>query len=255
MMEPALTPRIAEPRRARPGALARLAEATASWWRLRSVSPFWTAFPALSAPFWRCRWPPSRRSPLTAPANVWPQLARTVLPSALLDTAVLLLGRGPAHPHVRGLHRVARHHVPLSRAGAARPPAGAAAGHADLHRGLCLRRAARLCGARAGGVALAVRLAVRQGLLVPRRAQHGRRHPGAVGGALSLRLSLGAGELRAAVGVRAGGGAHAWAAPRPACCGRWRCPWRGRRWRAAWRWWPWSASTTSAPCSTWACAR
>ena len=63
-----------------------------------------------------------------------------------------------------------------------------------------------------------------------------RRHAGAVGRALPLCLPLGARELRAAVGVRAGGGAHAGAHARPAPSGRWRCRWRDRRSRPASRW-------------------
>ena len=47
-----------------------------------------------------------------------------------------------------------------------------------------------------------------QGLLVSRRAQHGRCHHRPVGRALPVRLPDRARELRAAVGVRAGGGAH-----------------------------------------------
>ena len=134
---------------------------------------------------------------------------RTVLPGALADTALLLAGRRRAHPAVRHRHGLAHHHVPLPRPRPARPPAGAAAGHADLHHRLLLRGAARLLGPRAARAAGPVRLAHGQGLLVPRGAHASRRHPGAVGRALPLRLSLGAGELRAAVDLRARGGAHA----------------------------------------------
>ena len=117
--------------------------------------------------------------------------------------------RGHAHPALRHRHGVARHHVPLPGPRPARPPARAAARHADLHRRLLLRGAARLLGTRAAGAARAVRLAHGEGLLVPRRAHAHRCHPGAVGRALPLRVPVGARELRAAVDLRARGGAHA----------------------------------------------
>ena len=49
----------------------------------------------------------------TAPDNAWPHLMRTVLPGALADTALLLVGRRRALPGVRHRHRLAHHHVPL----------------------------------------------------------------------------------------------------------------------------------------------
>src|SRR5262245_27189343 len=92
MMEPAPSP---SPLRAASRARVRLSDLPgrmAAWWRLRSVSPLWTALPALSAlvlalPLATIAW-----LAMTAPENAWPQLARTVLPSALLDTAILLIG-------------------------------------------------------------------------------------------------------------------------------------------------------------------
>ena len=62
------------------------------------------------------------------------------------------------------------------------------------------------CSARCGSF----RLEQGARLLVSRGAQHGRRGAGAVGGALPLRLPFGARQLRAAVRLRSGGGAHAW---------------------------------------------
>jgi iron(III) transport system permease protein len=66
----------------------------ASRWRLRSVSPFWTAFPALLAVVLALPLATVMTLALAAPSNVWPQLAGTVLWPTLLDTAVLLLGVG-----------------------------------------------------------------------------------------------------------------------------------------------------------------
>jgi iron(III) transport system permease protein len=97
MIEPARPHRVAPPRLRQPRRLPRLrgyGEAIAFWWRLRSVSPFWTAFPALSAAVLALPLATIAVLAFTAPGNVWPQLARTVLPSVLLDTAVLLLGVG-----------------------------------------------------------------------------------------------------------------------------------------------------------------
>ncbi len=113
-----------------------------------------------------------------------------------------------AGARLRHGHGVAGDHVSLSRSRRHRPAAGAAARRADLHRRLLLRGAARFLRPRAAPAPGAVRLAHGQGLLVSRRAQHGRRHHRPVGRALPLRLPDGARELRAAVGVRAGGGAH-----------------------------------------------
>ena len=79
-----------------------------------------------------------------------------------------------------------------------------------------LRRAARLRRPGAERPARAVRLADAARLLVPRRPLARRRRVRALGRALPVCLSLGAGELRAAVGVRARGGAHARAARRSA---------------------------------------
>ena len=181
--------------------------------------------------------------------SVWPHLMRTVLPGALADTGLLLPRRRRADARHRHRHRLAHHHVPLSRPRRARPPARAAARHADLHHRLLLRGAARLHRARSARAAGGVRLAHGQGLLVPRGALAHRRRAHPVGRALPLRVPLGARELRAAVGLRARGGAHAGAhLRRHLLVGR-ACRWRGRRSRPAWRWRSWSASTISAPCS------
>jgi iron(III) transport system permease protein len=97
MIEPALRPRIAASRMRLPWRWLRLhglAEAIAARGRPRSVSALWTAFPAASAVVLALPLATIATLAFTAPANVWPQLARTVLPSALLDTAVLLLGVG-----------------------------------------------------------------------------------------------------------------------------------------------------------------
>jgi iron(III) transport system permease protein len=93
MTEPAPTPPIAAPRLRSPR-LRGYRQAIASWWRLRSASLVWTAFPALSAAILCLPLATIAALAFTAPNNVWPQLARTVLPSALLDTAALLLGVG-----------------------------------------------------------------------------------------------------------------------------------------------------------------
>ena len=125
------------------------------------------------------------------------------------DTALLLVGVG-ALCSCSARAPPGSSPCTASRAARSRPPAGAAAGDADLHHRLLLRGAARLLRARAAPAAGAVRLAHGARLLVSRDAHaSGRRHSGAVGRALPLRLPVGAGELRAAVGVRAGGGAHA----------------------------------------------
>jgi iron(III) transport system permease protein len=93
MTEPAPTPSSAAPR-LRTHAVRSLGQAIASWWRLRAVSPLWTAFPALSAAVLALPLATIAALALAAPDSVWPQLARTVLPAALLDTAVLLIGVG-----------------------------------------------------------------------------------------------------------------------------------------------------------------
>ena len=120
-------------------------------------------------------------------------------------------GRQRAVPGVRHGPRVARHHVSFPGTCSAGPAAGAAARHADLHRRLLLRGAAGLLRPRAGCAARAVRLAYRAGLLVSRGAQLSGRRAGAVRRAVPLRLPHRPRQLRAAVDLRAGGGAYAWA--------------------------------------------
>jgi iron(III) transport system permease protein len=68
--------------------------AVASWRRRRYSSPLWTALPALLAAVMALPLATVVVLALTAPANVWPQLVRTVLPATLLDTGVVLAGVG-----------------------------------------------------------------------------------------------------------------------------------------------------------------
>jgi len=76
----------------RPPALGDLASSIAAWRRRRGDSPLWTAVPALLAAVMALPLATVAVLSLTAPANVWPQLVRTVLPATLLDTAILLAG-------------------------------------------------------------------------------------------------------------------------------------------------------------------
>jgi iron(III) transport system permease protein len=69
------------------------AMAAARWSRRRNPA-LWTALPALLAAVLALPFATVAVLALTAPANVWPQLVRTVLPVTLLDTAVLLAGVG-----------------------------------------------------------------------------------------------------------------------------------------------------------------
>jgi iron(III) transport system permease protein len=96
MIEPALPPRTAASRTPQPwrGWLHGLAQAIAARGWPGSVSSLWTMFPALSAIVLALPLATIATLAFTAPDNVWPQLARTVLPSALLDTAILLVGVG-----------------------------------------------------------------------------------------------------------------------------------------------------------------
>ena len=97
----------------------------------------------------------SRRSPTScasrssATPELWPHLAAYVLPSAALNTLLLLGGRRGAHRDHRRRHRLARHRLSLSRPRRARLAAAAAARVPDLHRRLrlCrhLRRASGRC--------------------------------------------------------------------------------------------------------------
>src|SRR5262245_35718784 len=93
MMKPAPSPQAPAPHLHRPGWRERT-EAIATRWQRRSQSPFWTAFPLMSAAILALSLAAIAALAFTAPANVWPQLARTVLPSSLLDTVVLLIGVG-----------------------------------------------------------------------------------------------------------------------------------------------------------------
>jgi iron(III) transport system permease protein len=76
----------------RPPALGDLASSIAAGRRRRGDSPLWTAVPALLAAVMALPLATVAVLSLTAPANVWPQLVRTVLPATLLDTAILLAG-------------------------------------------------------------------------------------------------------------------------------------------------------------------
>jgi iron(III) transport system permease protein len=78
-----------------PAPTPRNVRAALAAWRGRLVaSPLWTALPALIAAVLALPLATVAVLALTAPDNVWPQLARTVLPGTLLDTALLLLGVG-----------------------------------------------------------------------------------------------------------------------------------------------------------------
>jgi iron(III) transport system permease protein len=93
MMESVPNPRFATPRVRTPW-LRGLTGAIEIWRHPRSASSLWTVFPALSAAVLALPLATIAALALTAPSSVWPQLARTVLPSALLDTALLLIGVG-----------------------------------------------------------------------------------------------------------------------------------------------------------------
>src|SRR5512145_1896975 len=71
-----------------------LLRAVAAWWGRRHISPAWTLVPVLLAAVMALPLATIALLSLTAPANVWPQLVRTVLPATLLDTCVLLAGVG-----------------------------------------------------------------------------------------------------------------------------------------------------------------
>ena len=200
------------PKPSRPDALPhRLRQAAAwllAWRRRRRSSPAWTIIPALLAAVMAlplatiaCSRSPARQRLAAS--------QRTVLPGGSSTPCCCSPVSASLTPGLRRLHGLARHHVPVSRPRRHRPPPGAAARHADLHRRLRLGRAAGLSGPVQGLLRCAVRLAVVPRLLVSRGAQHGRRHRHPVGRALPLRLSLRPRELRAAVRLRAGGRAHA----------------------------------------------
>src|SRR5262245_38886770 len=71
-----------------------LLPAAAGWRQRQLSSPWWTVVPALLAAVMALPLATVAVLSLTAPANVWPQLARTVLPATLIDTAILLTGVG-----------------------------------------------------------------------------------------------------------------------------------------------------------------
>ena len=75
-------------------ALSGLPSSIAAWRARRRNAPWWTVVPALLAIVMALPLATVAVLSLTAPANVWPQLARTVLPATLVDTAVLLTGVG-----------------------------------------------------------------------------------------------------------------------------------------------------------------
>jgi iron(III) transport system permease protein len=72
----------------------RLTGSVAAWRRRRRHSPLWTLLPALLAAVMALPLATVAALSLTAPQSTWPQLMRTVLPTTLRDTAVLLIGVG-----------------------------------------------------------------------------------------------------------------------------------------------------------------
>src|SRR5262245_6113760 len=82
--------RTAPPRRPSLGGFVGL---LAARWR-RSPSLLWTAVPALLAAVMALPLITVALLSATAPASVWPQLARTVLPATLIDTSLVLGGVG-----------------------------------------------------------------------------------------------------------------------------------------------------------------
>jgi iron(III) transport system permease protein len=76
----------------RPPAPSSLAASIEARRRPRDHSLLWTVVPALLAAVMALPLATVAVLSLTAPASVWPQLVRTVLPATLLDTAVLLAG-------------------------------------------------------------------------------------------------------------------------------------------------------------------
>ena len=146
---------------------------------------------------------------LTAPDNAWPHLMRTVLPGALRDTAMLMLGVGLI---CLAFGTGAAWLITMYRF----------PGRAVLDRLLVLPLAMptyiiAYCYVElldfSGPVQRLLRAmfgwqTVRDYWFPEIRTLPGAIHR-AVGRSLPLRLSVGAGELRAAVGMRAGGGAHA----------------------------------------------
>jgi iron(III) transport system permease protein len=74
--------------------LASVRPSTAGWRRRHHGSAWWTVLPAVLAAIMALPLATVVVLSLTAPGNVWPQLARTVLPATLIDTAILLVGVG-----------------------------------------------------------------------------------------------------------------------------------------------------------------
>ena len=191
------------------GRLASLPAQARSWRARQRISPGWTAAVAGLAAIVALPLATIVVLALTAPDNAWPHLMRTVLPGALRDTALLMLGVGVLCLAfgTGTAWLITMYRFP---------------GRAILDRLLVLPLAMPtyisrllLCGAtrlfRPGAAPAAgdVRLAHGARLLVPRDTHAAGRRSRAVGRSLPVRLPVGAGELRAAVGVRAGGGAHA----------------------------------------------
>jgi iron(III) transport system permease protein len=77
----------------RPPSLRDALDWVAAWRGRRNPAP-WTLLPALIGAVMALPLATVAVLALTAPANVWPQLVRTVLPVTLLDTAILLGGVG-----------------------------------------------------------------------------------------------------------------------------------------------------------------
>src|SRR5262245_45113765 len=75
-------------------ALSALSSSIAAWRARRATALWWTAVPALLAVVMALPLATVAVLSLTAPAGVWPQLARTVLPATMVDTAILLMGVG-----------------------------------------------------------------------------------------------------------------------------------------------------------------
>jgi iron(III) transport system permease protein len=66
----------------------------AAWRRRQDRAPLWTGVSVLLAAVMALPLATLAAIAVTAPADVWPQLARTVLPATLRDTAIVLVGVG-----------------------------------------------------------------------------------------------------------------------------------------------------------------
>src|SRR5262245_37303914 len=76
------------------GWLARLPAHAGTWRARQRVSPIWTAAVAGLAAIVALPLATIVVLSITAPDNAWPHLMRTVLPGALRDTMLLMLGVG-----------------------------------------------------------------------------------------------------------------------------------------------------------------